>query len=64
MRGVIRGELCSLRWRHLDLDRRQLWVERSTAQTSRAGVFEKDTKTDTDRRTALDAMKGAGPRSS
>jgi len=52
--GFRRGELCSLRWRHLDLERRQLWVERSTAQTSRAGVFEKDTKTDTNRRIALD----------
>jgi integrase len=52
--GSRRGELCSLRWRHLDLERGKLWVERSTAQTSRAGVFEKDTKTETDRRIALD----------
>jgi integrase len=52
--GFRRGELCSLRWRHLELERRQMWVERSTPQTSRAGAFEKDTKTDTDRRIALD----------
>jgi integrase len=52
--GFRRGELCSLRWRHLDLERGSLCVERSTAQTSRAGVLERDTKTETDRRIALD----------
>lgn len=55
--GFRRGELCSLRWRHLDLERRQLWVERSTAQTSRAGVFEKETKTDTNRRTGRPPLR-------
>ena len=52
--GFRRGELCSLRWEHLDLERATLWVKRSTAQTTRAGVFGKDTKTETDRRIALD----------
>ena len=52
--GFRRGELCSLRWRHLDVARATLWVQRSTAQPTRAGVFEKDTKTDKDRRIALD----------
>ena len=40
--GLRRGELCALRWRHLDLDRENLWVERSTAH-SRTGLVEKDT---------------------
>jgi integrase len=52
--GFRRGELCSLRWRHLDIARASLWVQRSTAQATRAGVFEKDTKTETERRISLD----------
>jgi integrase len=52
--GSRRGELCSLGWEHIDLERGTVWVKRSTAQTTRAGVFEKDTKTETDRRIALD----------
>ena len=52
--GFRRGELCSLRWCHLDTARAKLWVQRSTAQATRAGVFEKDTKTETDRRISLD----------
>jgi integrase len=51
--GLRRGELCALRWRHLDLDRSNLWVERSTAH-SRTGLVEKDTKTDNQRRLSLD----------
>lgn len=51
--GLRRGELCALRWRQLDLDRANLWVERSTAH-SRTGLVEKDTKTDSQRRLSLD----------
>ena len=51
--GLRRGELSALRWRHLDLDRSNLWVERSTAH-SRAGLVEKDTKTENQRRLSLD----------
>jgi integrase len=51
--GLRRGELCALRWRHVDLDRANLWVERSTAH-SRAGLVEKDTKTESQRRLSLD----------
>ena len=51
--GLRRGELCALRWRHVDLDRSNLWVERSTAH-SRTGLVEKDTKTDSQRRLSLD----------
>ncbi|HEY6793220.1 MAG TPA: tyrosine-type recombinase/integrase [Kineosporiaceae bacterium] len=52
--GFRRGELCSLRWHHLDTARAKLSVERSTAQPTRAAVFEKNTKTDTERRISLD----------
>jgi integrase len=52
--GCRRGELCSLRWRHVDEARSSLWVQRSTAQPTRAKVFEKDTKTETERRISLD----------
>jgi integrase len=52
--GFRRGELCSLRWRHLDEARACLWVQRSTAQPTRAAMFEKDTKTETERRISLD----------
>jgi integrase len=52
--GFRRGELCSLRWRHLDTERATLWVQHSTAQATRAGAFEKDTKTETDRRVSVD----------
>ncbi len=51
--GLRRGELCALRWRHVDLDRANLWVERSTAH-SRTGLVEKDTKTESQRRLSLD----------
>ena len=51
--GCRRGELCSLRWRHLDVPRSTLWVSRSTSQP-RSGVREKDTKTGGQRRIGLD----------
>jgi integrase len=52
--GCRRGELCSLRWHHVDEARSRVWVQRSTAQPTRAPVFERDTKTETDRRISLD----------
>jgi integrase len=52
--GCRRGELCSLRWAHLDVERQRLWVHRSTSQ-SKAGVKDKETKTDTERRIGLDS---------
>ena len=54
MTGCRRGELCSLRWLHLDVEAATLWLKRSTAQPTRTGIFEKDTKTESDRRVALD----------
>jgi integrase len=51
--GFRRGELCAIRWRHLDLEAGVLTVERSIGQRSgRTG--EKDTKTHQHRRIALD----------
>jgi integrase len=52
--GCRRGELCSLRWQHLDLERATLWLRRSTSQPNRAAMFEKATKTEKERRIALD----------
>ena len=51
--GFRRGELCALRWRHLDLVGGVLAVERSIAQLN-GRTWEKDTKTHQNRRIALD----------
>lgn len=51
--GPRRGEISALRWRHVDLDRATIWVERNNTQT-RGGVTEKATKTGHKRRVALD----------
>jgi integrase len=53
--GCRRGELCSLRWSHLDVARSKLWVERAVSQP-RSGIKEKETKTGTDRRPTLDPL--------
>lgn len=52
--GIRRGELCALRWSHIDLEAGVLTVKASIAQTGRK-VWEKDTKTHQQRRIALDA---------
>jgi integrase len=52
--GSRRGEMCALRWSHVDVDRAVLWVPKSIAQT-KAGLIEKDTKTGKRRRVALDS---------
>ncbi len=51
--GSRRGEMSALRWRHVDVERGVLYVERSNAQP-KAGVKEKETKTRQHRRVALD----------
>jgi len=51
--GARRGELCALRWLHVDLDRQVLTVRRSIAQDEE-GLREKDTKTHQRRHIALD----------
>jgi integrase/DNA-binding transcriptional regulator YhcF (GntR family) len=51
--GFRRGELCAIRWRHLDLAAGVLMLERSIGQRS-GRTWEKDTKTHQHRRIALD----------
>lgn len=51
--GARRGELCGLRWRDIDVERGSLRIERSIIEVA-GGVFEKDTKTHSSRRIALD----------
>ncbi len=51
--GPRRGEVSALRWRHVDFERAILWVHRSNAQT-KAGIKEKETKTQQRRKVALD----------
>jgi integrase len=51
--GCRRGELCAIRWRNIDFDRANLWLEKSTAQP-RSGIMEKDPKNGEGRRVSLD----------
>jgi len=51
--GCRRGELCSIRWRHIDFDRADLWIELATAQP-RSGILEKAPKSGEGRRISLD----------
>ncbi|MFP5023464.1 tyrosine-type recombinase/integrase [Pseudonocardia phyllosphaerae] len=51
--GARRGELCALRWSHIDLDTGTLTIRRAVAQNGRT-VVDKDTKTHQQRRLALD----------
>jgi integrase len=56
--GARRGELCALRWQHVDLDRRVVTLRRSIAQDDE-GPREKDTKTHQRRHIALDPETAA-----
>ena len=49
--GARRGELCALRWRHLDIDAGTLRIEAAIGETN--VVYEKDTKTHQHRTVAL-----------
>ncbi len=53
--GARRGELCALRWKHIDLDNSALLIERSIVEDGRGELVEKDTKTHAARRLRLDA---------
>ena len=53
--GARRGELCALRWKHVDLDGAVLLVERSIVEDRNGELVEKDTKTHAARRLRLDA---------
>lgn len=52
--GMRRGELCALRWSHVDLDRGVLAISQAVAEDERGGWFVKDTKSHQHRRVALD----------
>ncbi len=52
--GARRGELCSLHWDVIDLKARSLVISRSVVEAAHSVVVEKDTKTRTVRRVALD----------
>ena len=51
--GARRGEICALRWKNLDTKMRTLTIERAIIEAT-GGIFEKDTKTHSNRRIALD----------
>lgn len=51
--GARRGELCALRWRHVDLERSVVTVRRAIAQDG-TGTEEKDTKTHQRRHVTID----------
>lgn len=51
--GFRRGELCSLKWSHLDLERRIAWMQKSRSDT-KTGARDKETKGKRSRRVALD----------
>jgi integrase len=52
--GARRGELCALRWHHIDLDRGEVLLERGVVYVSRQPLIDKPTKTRSKRRLALD----------
>jgi integrase len=52
--GARRGELCGVRWQHVDLGNAVIMLQRSIAQAG-SQVWEKDTKTHQQRRITLDA---------
>jgi integrase len=53
--GARRGELCALRWRHVDLDRGEVLLERGVVYVTGQPLIDKATKTRSKRRLALDA---------
>ncbi len=53
--GARRGELCALRWSHVDTERRRLTIARGIVVGPRRAWIEKDTKTHQVRRVSLDA---------
>jgi integrase len=52
--GARRGELCALRWKHVDLENGALLIERSIVESGKGELIEKDTKTHAARRLRLD----------
>jgi integrase len=52
--GARPGELCALRWRHVDLERAELVIEDAVHRVAGQGIAVGPTKTDETRRVALD----------
>jgi integrase len=52
--GARPGELCALRWRHVDLERAELVIEDAVHRVAGEGIAVGPTKTDETRRVALD----------
>jgi integrase len=59
MTGARRGELCALRWTDLDLDAATVTIARSLIDGRQDALIEKDTKTHSVRRIALDTETAA-----
>ena len=53
--GARRGEICGLRWSHVDLDNEMITIRRTVFLDARGRLQEKDTKTHQQRRVVLDA---------
>jgi integrase len=53
--GARRGELCAIRWSDLNMKTGALTISRSIVETQGADLIEKDTKTHSSRRIALDS---------
>jgi integrase len=51
--GARRGELCALRWKHIDLEKRRVTIARSMAEVG-GELIEKDTKTHQVRKVTID----------
>ncbi len=54
--GARRGELCGLRWKHVDLETGSVLIERSVVEAERGRIIEKDTKTHASRKISLDPV--------
>lgn len=57
--GARRGEICGLRWRHLDLDKELISIRRTVSYTEDGQLMDKDTKTHQQRRVVLDPETAA-----
>jgi integrase len=53
--GARRGELCALKWKHIDVASSALLIEGAIVEIPGGGWLEKDTKTHASRRIAIDA---------
>jgi integrase len=57
--GARRGEICGLRWSHVDLDHAMITIRRTIYLDEQGQLHEKDTKTHQQRRVVLDSETAA-----